>query len=58
MKWITRERPQIDRVGCPWLIRRFVHLMVAYDTLYAWWRDAGDEIHKWKPAAASPGGVL
>ena len=24
MKWITRERPKIDRIACPWLIRRFV----------------------------------
>ncbi len=24
MKWITRERPKVDRVACPWLIRRFV----------------------------------
>ena len=24
MKWITRERPKIDRVACPWLIQRFV----------------------------------
>jgi hypothetical protein len=24
MKWITREHPQIDRIACPWLIRRFV----------------------------------
>jgi hypothetical protein len=24
MKWITRERPKIDRVACPWLIARFV----------------------------------
>jgi AraC-like DNA-binding protein len=24
MKWITRERPKIDRVACPWLIRRFI----------------------------------
>ena len=23
-KWVTRERPKIDRVACPWLIRRFV----------------------------------
>jgi rhodanese-related sulfurtransferase len=23
-KWITRERPKIDRIACPWLIRRFV----------------------------------
>lgn len=24
MKWITRERPKIDRIACPWLISRFV----------------------------------
>lgn len=24
MDWITRERPKIDRVACPWLITRFV----------------------------------
>lgn len=24
MKWITRERPKIDRVACPWLIKRFL----------------------------------
>lgn len=24
MKWITRERPKIDRVACPWLIKKFV----------------------------------
>lgn len=24
MKWVTRERPKIDRIACPWLIRRFV----------------------------------
>jgi hypothetical protein len=24
MRWITRERPKIDRVACPWLIRRFL----------------------------------
>ncbi|MBT9462420.1 chromate resistance protein ChrB domain-containing protein [Hydrogenophaga sp.] len=22
--WITRERPKIDRVACPWLVRRFI----------------------------------
>ena len=22
--WVTRQRPKIDRIGCPWLIRRFV----------------------------------
>ncbi|AEW00569.1 AraC family transcriptional regulator [Niastella koreensis] len=24
MKWITREHPKIDRLACPWLIRRFI----------------------------------
>ena len=24
MRWITRERPRVDRVACPWLIERFV----------------------------------
>lgn len=24
MKWITREKPKIDRIACPWLILRFV----------------------------------
>lgn len=38
MKWITRENVKVDRVGCPWLIRRFVDpqaefLFVAEDKL-------------------------
>jgi hypothetical protein len=24
MKWVTRERPKIDRLACPWLILRFI----------------------------------
>ncbi len=24
MKWITRARPKIDRIACPWLISRFI----------------------------------
>ncbi len=24
MKWITRARPKVDRVACPWLIKRFI----------------------------------
>ncbi len=24
MKWITRERPKIDRIACPWLIQKFI----------------------------------
>jgi hypothetical protein len=40
MKWITRERPKIDRVACPWLIARFLDnkpefLFVAADQVQA-----------------------
>ncbi len=31
-KWVTRERPKIDRIACPWLIRRFIE--VDADFLY------------------------
>jgi AraC-like DNA-binding protein len=24
MKWITRDRPKIDRIACPWLVKRFI----------------------------------
>jgi hypothetical protein len=24
VKWVTRERPKIDRIACPWLIARFI----------------------------------
>ena len=24
MKWVTRERPRIDRLACPWLIQKFI----------------------------------
>ena len=24
MKWVTRERVKVDRVACPWLIKKFV----------------------------------
>jgi hypothetical protein len=23
-RWVTREHPKIDRIACPWLIRRFI----------------------------------
>jgi rhodanese-related sulfurtransferase len=23
--WVTRERPKVDRIACPWLIRRFIN---------------------------------
>jgi hypothetical protein len=24
VKWITRERVKVDRVACPWLIKKFI----------------------------------
>ncbi|HEY3248461.1 MAG TPA: chromate resistance protein ChrB domain-containing protein, partial [bacterium] len=24
MKWVTRKNANVDRVACPWLIRRFI----------------------------------
>lgn len=24
MKWITREKVKVDRLACPWLIKRFI----------------------------------
>ena len=29
-RWVTRERPKIDRIACPWLIRRFVDPRAAF----------------------------
>ena len=31
MKWITRERPKIDRIACPWLIARFIDTSPEFD---------------------------
>ena len=33
MKWVTRARPMVDRIACPWLIKRFVD--PAAEFLYA-----------------------
>lgn len=30
MKWITRERPKIDRIACPWLVARFIDRDAAF----------------------------
>ena len=40
MKWVTRERPKIDRIACPWLVVRFIDkdaefLYVPADTVLA-----------------------
>ena len=29
-RWITREHPKIDRIACPWLIRRFIDPMAEF----------------------------
>jgi hypothetical protein len=46
MEWITRERPKIDRVACPWLIRRFIDqearfVFVPPETVHAQARSRG-----------------
>jgi rhodanese-related sulfurtransferase len=30
-RWITRARPKIDRIACPWLIRRFIDPLARID---------------------------
>ena len=40
MKWITREKIKVDRVACPWLIKKFVDpdaefVFVSHDTDWA-----------------------
>jgi rhodanese-related sulfurtransferase len=30
-RWITRERPKIDRIACPWLIQRFIDPIARFD---------------------------
>jgi rhodanese-related sulfurtransferase len=40
-RWITRERPKIDRIACPWLIARFVDKAAAF--LYVPARQVLDE---------------
>jgi hypothetical protein len=30
-RWITRERPKIDRIACPWLIRRFIDPIASFE---------------------------
>lgn len=45
-KWITRERPKIDRIACPWLIRRFIEpgaefIYVPTDRVFAVGKEIG-----------------
>ncbi len=46
MKWVTRARPKIDRIACPWLITRFIDrdaefLYVPADSVLAVAADTG-----------------
>ena len=46
MKWVTRARPKIDRIACPWLIERFIDrnaefLFVSPDDVARVARDTG-----------------
>ncbi len=42
--WVTRERPKIDRIACPWLIRRFVDPLAVFHFVAAEWvKDVADE---------------
>ena len=45
MKWITREHVKVDRVACPWLIKKFIDreaefIFLPHDTDWASVRDA------------------
>ena len=46
MKWITRARPKIDRIACPWLVARFIDkdpefLFVPSDRVFAVAKETG-----------------
>jgi hypothetical protein len=49
MKWITRERPKIDRIACPWLIQRFIDREAEF--LYV---PPGDVLRVAKETGATP----
>lgn len=43
-EWVTRERPKIDRIACPWLIRRFIDPYAVFHFVAAEWvRDIAEE---------------
>ncbi|MBA3448378.1 MAG: chromate resistance protein [Pseudaminobacter sp.] len=43
--WVTRERPKIDRIACPWLIRRFIDPYAIFHFVAAEWvKDVAEEI--------------
>ncbi len=43
--WVTRQRPKVDRVACPWLIRRFIDPFAVFHYVAPEWvRDVADEM--------------
>ena len=43
--WVTRERPKIDRIACPWLIRRFIDPHAVFHFVQAdWVKDVAEEL--------------
>lgn len=57
-RWITRERPKIDRIACPWLVRRFVDpdavfLYVPSDQVFTRGRELAAEAYDIPGAAYS-----
>ena len=46
MKWITREKVKVDRVACPWLVRRFIDPAAEFEFLLqnTQWADIEDGI--------------
>jgi rhodanese-related sulfurtransferase len=44
-RWVTRIRPKIDRIACPWLIRRFIDAEAQfYFVEPAWVAEVADEL--------------
>jgi rhodanese-related sulfurtransferase len=44
-RWVTRARPKIDRIACPWLIRRFIDRNAEIHFVAAEWvRDVAEEM--------------
>lgn len=43
--WVTRARPKIDRIACPWLIRRFIDPQAVFHFVAAEWvKDVAEEM--------------
>ncbi len=43
--WVTREPPKIDRIACPWLIRRFIDPFAVFHFVAAEWvKDIAEEV--------------